>query len=165
MTPRGELLRDDFALAVDLHEGGEHEPVDVRVQRADVGRELERQHRDGAVGEVDAGAAQAGLGVDGRCRAHVVADVGDVDVQRVVAVGELVDPDGVVEVAGGLAVDGDDRHLAEVAAAFEFLRGDHDGDGLGLLDHLGREAMRQVVLADDDFDVDSEIVGIARESR
>ncbi len=63
-----ELLRDDVALVVDLEQGGEHQAVPCGIERADVGGELEGQHGHGAVGEVDAGAAQAGLVVDGRCR-------------------------------------------------------------------------------------------------
>ena len=39
--------------------------------------------------------------------------------------------------------------------------GDRGGHRLGLLDDLGRELVGQVVLADDDFDVDAEIVGVA----
>src|SRR5206468_2708905 len=74
-----------------------------------------------------------------------------------------IDPNGVVEVASGFAVDGDHRDVAEVATAFEFLRGDDDGDGFGLFDHFGREAMRKVVLANDDFDVYAEIVRIAED--
>ena len=38
------------------------------------------------------------------------------DLQFVVAVCELPDVDGVVEVAGGFAVDGDDGEIAVVAA-------------------------------------------------
>jgi hypothetical protein len=48
-----------------------------------------------------------------------VADVGDVHVQRVVAVGQAVHPHGVVEIARGFAIDGDDVHAAEIAAAGE----------------------------------------------
>ena len=53
--------------------------------------------------------------------------------------------------------------VAEVAAAGEFGGGDDAGDGLRLLDHFGRELVRQVVLADDDFDVHAEIVGVAED--
>jgi hypothetical protein len=37
-----------------------------------------------------------------------LGDVGDVDLQLPVAVGQALDVDGVIEVAGGFAVDGDD---------------------------------------------------------
>ena len=79
--------------------------------------EVGREHGDGAVGEVDGGAAEAGFEVERGAGADVVADVGDVDLEFEVAVGEGLDEDGVVEVAGGFAVDGDDGEVAEVAAA------------------------------------------------
>ncbi len=53
---------------------------------------------------------------------------------------------------------------AEIAAAGEFAGGDDGDRRLGLLQHLGREAVRQVVLADDDLDVDAEIVSRPRTS-
>ena len=88
------------------------------------GGKLDGQHGHGAVREVDAGAAQARLADRWASRAHVVADVGDVDVQRVVAVGQPVHPDGVVEIARGFAVDGDDVAAAEIAAVGRFHRRD-----------------------------------------
>ena len=78
------------------------------------------EHGDGAVGEVDGGAAEAGFEVERGAGADVVADVGDVDLELGVAVGQRRNEDGVVEVAGGLAVDGDDGEAAEVFAAGEF---------------------------------------------
>src|SRR5213596_2909510 len=53
------------------------------------------------VREIDAGAAQPRLHIDRGCGLDVVAYVGDVDMQRVIAVGEAVHPDGVVEIARG----------------------------------------------------------------
>ncbi len=52
--------------------------------------------------------------------------------------------------------------LAEIAAARQFRCGDRAGDALGLLHHLGRKLVRQVVLADDDLDIHAEIVGMAQ---
>src|ERR1019366_2429999 len=132
-------------------------------ERAQVGGELVGQHGDGAIREVNAGAAQLGFQIDGRSGTHIVADVGDVDVQGVVAVREATDPDGVVEIARRLAIDGDDRHVAEVAAANDLGLGDPSGHRLRLLDHLGRKLVGQVVLADDDLHVDAEIVGVAED--
>ena len=47
-----------------------------------------------------------------------MADVGDVDLEGVVAVGEPVHPNGVIEIARGFAIDGDDVEVAEILAAF-----------------------------------------------
>ena len=119
-----------------------------------------RQHGDGAVREVDACAADAGFGVEGGFGADVVADVGDVDLQLGVAVGQRTDEDGVVEVLGGFAVDGDDGKPAEVFALGELLAS-KSGDGLfgfcfGFRKDVRWELVRDVVLADDDFYVHTE---------
>ena len=108
---------------VDLHGAGEHEAIDLRAQAANVGREFERQHGDGAVGEIDAGAAQAGFLIERRVWGYVLRYVGDVDLQFVVAVFELADVDGIVEIARGFSVDGDDGKVAVVAAVREFFGG------------------------------------------
>ena len=84
--------------------------------------EVGREHGDGAVGEVDAGATEAGFEIERGAGADVVADVGDVDLEFEVAVGEGLDEDGVVEVAGGFAVDGDDGEVAEVSAGLRIPR-------------------------------------------
>ncbi len=153
-----QLEADDLGVMIELHDAGEHEPVEVRAQAAYVCRELERQHGHGAVGEVDAGAAQARFVVDGHVRADVVRHIGNVDLQLEVAVGQVAHGDGVVEVARCLAVDGDDREAAKVAAMAEFACGNDFFDALRLVQHGVRKAMRDVVLADDDLDVDAEIV-------
>ena len=69
ITPRVKSLRDHIALMVELHQRRKHQPVHLRLQRADVGGKLERQHGHGAVRKVDAGAAQprfASMGEPGR---------------------------------------------------------------------------------------------------
>jgi hypothetical protein len=146
---------------IDLHGAGEHETIDLGPQAADVGREFERQHGDGAVGEIDAGAAQAGFLIERRIGRHVLGHVGDVDLEFVVAVFELADVDGVVEIAGGFSVDGDDGKIAVVAAVAQCVGGNNIFDGLRFFDDFGREAVGQVKLADHDLDVDSEVVFFA----
>ena len=54
----------------------------------------------------------------GRGRVRLVA-IGDVDLQSPVAVGEWLNPHGVVEVAGGFAVDCNDIEVAKITAAVE----------------------------------------------
>ena len=56
-----DFVSGDFALMVDLHGAGKHQAVDSRAQAANVSRKFERQHGDGAVGKIHAGAAQAGF--------------------------------------------------------------------------------------------------------
>ena len=64
-----QVVADDLAAMVDLHDAGENEAVDLRAQAADVGREFERQHGDGAIGKIDAGTAQACLLIERGVRA------------------------------------------------------------------------------------------------
>src|SRR5208337_4265432 len=156
-----DFIAVDLAVVVNLHGAGEHEAVDFGAQAANVGREFERQHGNGAVGEIDAGAAQTGFLIERRVGGYVLGDVGDVDLQFVVAVFELADVDGVVEIARGFSVDGDDGKLTVVAAVTQCAGGNVGCDGLGFCDHFGREAMGQVKLADHDLDVDSEVVFFA----
>ncbi len=54
--------------------------------------------------------------------------------------------------------------LAKVAAAFDIGRGrSAAGIDCACSMHLGRELVRQVMLADDDLDIDAEIVGVAQD--
>ena len=72
----------------------------------------------------------------------------------------VVDENGVVEVAGGLAIDGDDGQVAEVAAVGDDF-GVEMGDSAGFGENLVGKDAREMVLADDHLDVDAEVVGMA----
>ena len=74
------------------------------------------QHRHDAVGEIDRVAALARGAVERVARAHVPGDVGDRD-ERMPAAGARrigLGPDRIVEIAGVGAVDGDQRHSAQI---------------------------------------------------
>ena len=159
-----QLIFQNLSPVVDLHDAGKHEPVHVRAQAADIGREFERQHGHGAIGEVDAGAAQSRLLIEGRIGRDVVGHVRDVYLQFVVAIFDLPDGDRVVEVAGSLAVDSDDREERGSRAVL-WASGARDDrfDILRFVEHFGRKMMRQVEFADDDLDIDAEIVFVAQD--
>ena len=71
--------------------------------------------------------------------------------------------DGVVEVARRLAVDGHDGQRAKVAAvAAVWPARNHSVELLRLLQDLDRKVVRQVEFADDDLDIDAEIVFVAK---
>src|SRR5581483_5607734 len=147
---------------IEFQESREHQAVDVRVQRTDLGGQFDGQHGHSAVRKIYAGTAQARLGIDGGAGTDVMADVRNMYVQGEIAVFQALHPDRVVEVAGGFAVDGDDIEAAEIPAAFQLPGSNHAGDLLRLLHDFGWELMRQVVLADHDFDVDTEVAGTAQ---
>ena len=96
------------------------EAVDVGVERADAVRQALGEHRQHGAGKVDAGAAAQAFAIERTARPHVVGHVGDGDHQAV-AGAHARDVDGVVEVARVLAVDGDERQRAQIAAADDVL--------------------------------------------
>ncbi len=146
---------------IDLHYTGEDQAVDLRAQTANVGGEFEGQHGHGAIGEIDAGAAQAGFVVERGAWRDIVGDVGNVHLKLEVTVVEEADGDGVVEVARGFAVDGHDGELAEVATGAGLGGGNGRLDGLRFGQNFSRKMVREVKLANDDFDVHTEVVFVA----
>ena len=153
-----DFIAENFSAMVDLHHAGKHEPVEMRTQAANIGGKLERQHGDGAVGKVNAGAAQAGFLIECRARRDILGHVGDVDLQLKIAVFRFANCDRVVEVARRFAVDGDDRQIAEILAMVEF-PGRNDGrNGLCLFERGGREMVRQMKFTNRDFDIDAEVI-------
>jgi hypothetical protein len=90
-----------------------------------------------------------------------VGDVGDVDLEVPMAGGVVVlDENGVVEVTRGLAIDGDDGQVAEVAAVSDDF-GVEMSDSAGFGENLVGKNAREMVLADHHLDVDAEVVGMA----
>src|SRR5664279_3544719 len=77
------------------------------------------------------------------------------------AVLHTADGDGVVEVARGFAVDGDDRQCAIVSPMAQLAGRDNWLELLRLLQHLDGKTMRQVELADDDLNIHAEVVFVA----
>jgi hypothetical protein len=127
---RGDAHLDEQAAA--LLGGAEAAPA--------VGQRL-RQHRHDAVGEVDAVAALASRVVERCAGADVVRDVSDRDDQaEPVSVGLGVDR--IVEVARVLAVDGDERRVAQVGAVAERGRAGGGGFAQGGVGELGRDVVR-----------------------
>ena len=93
-----------------LHVADHAQAVDVGLERTHFVRQFLRQHRDHAPREIDRGSTLARIAVDGVAVADVVRDVGDRDDQAIVlALAFAID--GVVEVLGGFAIDGDQRQL------------------------------------------------------
>ncbi len=121
----------------------------VRTQAAPaVGQRL-GQHRHDAVGEIDAVATRACGMVERRARANVVRDIGDGDNEAEARGRAGVGGFGehrVVEVAGVLAVDGDQREVAEVGAPVQR----HCARIFGFVQRGGRKFLRDVVGVDGD---------------
>ena len=101
------------------------------------------------------GLARAGFAVEGRVVLHIVRDVGDADddVDLLLA-RALLCPDGVVEVLGGLAVDGDDGQLAQVLAADKVRVAGDLAEQASVSDDGGRERAVDARLHDEPLELD-----------
>ncbi len=106
----------DMRVSIKGEDGRDREAVFVRIQRAEVGREDVREHRDGAVDEVHARRTLARLGVERVAGTHEEGDIGDVDADLVGAVGVRAHGERIVEVLRVGRVDGARWCVAEVFA-------------------------------------------------
>ncbi len=154
----------------DHHVAHHHQAVDVRIERADAVGQGFRQHGDDAAREVHAGAAVQGVLVQRRAGPHVVADVGDGDQQPPAGPRALgrAQVGGhaehrVVVVAGVLAVDGDEGHVAQVDAPGPVLRAHVVGDRGQLPARGVGEFHRHVELAHGDLDLHAGVVDLAQD--
>ena len=142
----GRVLHEDRLRVADL----------VRLEARQAVGDQFRQHRQHAVGQVDARAAVVGLAVQGRPRADEVRNVGNVHAQPPMAVVELLQGNGVVEIAGVDRIDRDDRLAGQIEPAFDRLV--EAGRLLpGLFQGVRGELLGQVELADDRERIDARL--------
>ncbi len=156
-----EAVVPDLAGGRDVHVGDHGQALDLRVERAQAVGELLGQHRDDAAREVHRVAAIEGILVERAGGIDVVRDVGDGDDEAVTLALALA-IHRVVEVLGGLAVDGDQRQLGEVLAAGPVLLAHHVGQLARLRLGLGGELEGQVVLAQRDLDLHAGVGVVAQ---
>ena len=154
-----KLVAADLAVLVQSHQTGERQAVLALVQRADAVGQLGRQHRDDLVGVVNARRALERFLIQRRAGADIVADVGDVNAQ-LIAVVQLLQADGVVDVLCLGGVNREDGNAAQVQA----LRGLGGVNrsvvvGAGLLQHLRRELLADAAAIQDGLGALGRIVG------
>ena len=154
-----EFRRDDFAVRVEFHDRAHHQAVLVRIERADSVREFLGQHGHGAIGKINGSAAQARLAIERRAAPDVMRNVGNVHLQLPVAVFEALHVHGVVEIARRLAVNRDDRQIAEIAPPRALRVAHRMRRGSRLRQNFRRKLVRQVMLANQNFHVHAEIAG------
>ncbi|MNC22364.1 hypothetical protein D3C75_703630 [compost metagenome] len=148
-----ELVAGQLAALRHGHLADHGQAIDQRIQRAQAVGQLLGQHRDHPLGEIHRVAALDRLLVQRRTDLHVVRYVGDGDEQPPAGALDRLGIHRVIEVAGILAIDGDEGQLAQIDALV-----------LVLLLHLGLELLRlgeqrlrplvgQVVAAHGDLDL------------
>ena len=140
---------DDLRERGDLEHGGEGELLLVRTQGAQFVGEFLRQHGHGPVHQINGCPAGLGLHVHRSSRLDVVGNVGDMDAHLVVAVVQLAEGQGVVEVLRIGRVDGEGQDLAEVLAAGAVLVGDFLGNPVGSVLHGLFELVGKAELGED----------------
>ena len=155
---RQQLISHHAAFRINLHERRHRQAVDVWVEAADPVGKFQRQHGHGAVGEIDGGSAQPRLAVERHAGTNIMGDVGDVHLENIVAVEESLDVNGVVEIFCRLAVYRHNGKRAKIPPPFAFRLGDVLRLHARISQHFGGKAMRQVILANDDLNVDAELV-------
>ncbi|MCY1290883.1 hypothetical protein D9M70_400460 [compost metagenome] len=148
-----ELVAGQLAGPGQAHLADHGEPVDQWVQRTEAVGENFRQHRDDPLGEVHRVAAPGRFLVQRRADLHIVRDVGDGDIQLPAATLAFLGEYRVVEVAGVLAIDGDERQGAQVDALLLVLLRHFRLEPGRLLLHALRPDVRNVVAAQRDFDL------------
>ena len=148
----GEAGFLDATGGVELDVGGFDEAVLAFLEGADTVAEDFGEHGYDVPGEVGAVGALPSFLVEVGVVFHKGSDVGDVDTEEPMAFGQLLQADGVVEVAGVGGIDGDNGVGADVLAAgllrvgqrFKFL-----GGLSGLLEGGAAEFFGEVVSSQD----------------
>ena len=150
-----DLVAHHVAGAVDLHDAGLHDPVEPRLQAAQPGGELGRKHVHRAIRKIDGGAPPAGVPIEGAAFGDVVRDIRDVHAETDVSAAERLQRDGVVEIAGRLAVDGHGDEMSEVRAPAPVRRPQLVAEALRFVDRLRIVCVGDTVRAQDDADIDT----------
>jgi len=78
-----------------------------------------------------------------------MGNVGDMNTEFDVTAGKFAKGDGVVEIAGGIGIDGDDQFGAEVFAADGVVREFDGGEGGGFGEGVGREGGGEIEFSND----------------
>jgi len=131
----------------------------IGTERAEAVRKTGREHGDDSVNKIHAVGPFTGLVIQFGSGFDVVGDVGDVDANLHVAVGKFAEGDGVVEIAGGVGVDGDDEVAAEIFPADRAVGEFDGGKGFGLGEGFGRESCGEIEFPDYGEYVDAWIGG------
>ena len=140
----------DLARLVDRHVADQAQAVFIGLERAQAIGQRFRQHRDDATGKIHRGGPVFGFPVQGRSGFHIMRNIGDRNHQAPAVLAPL-GINGVIEIPGIRAVDGDQRQIAQIAAALHHVLGHHIAESCSFLLHAFRPFVWQVEIADGDL--------------
>jgi len=121
---RVKLITDELAFGRDLHVADHAQPIDLRVERAQIVRKPFRQHRNHAARKVDRVTSSLRFMIERIPMRHVMTDVSDRNEQAETAFRaatlrrQWLAVNRVVEIPRRLPVDRDERQIANVDSAF-----------------------------------------------
>lgn len=157
----GEAGGAGLALGIEPNESGVGQALFVGAKGAEAIGKAGREHRNDAVDEVDAVGAFAGFVIQFGSRFDVVGDVGDVNADFDVALGQFAEGDGIIEIAGGIGVDGDDKVAPQIFSA-DGAVGEFNGrEGFGFGQSFGGKGGGEIKFANDGEDIDPGVGGAA----
>ena len=138
--PAAPIGSDDDPFVGQLDQHAHREPPPVRLEAGEVVRDDLREHRNHAVGQINAVSPGKRLAVQFRSAADEMRDVGDVNPEQPMAILQSLQGDGIIEVAGLGGIDGDDRVPGKVRSiATVFARVESLGLPPGVFEHgLGK---------------------------
>ena len=148
MRSNHRLIEARFAQLTDLahmHVADEGQAIDARHQRAQMIRQIFRQHRNDAIWKVHRRSARTGFEIERAAIAHIVADIGDGHDQPPAAAAGWLREYRIIEIPGILTVDGDQRHGTQVFAADQIFRLNIRREPARRSDHFGGKFLRQIV--------------------
>ncbi len=148
---------------IKMHDGAHDEALFARIERAHAIRKSFGKHGNGAIDEINGIAAEAGFAIERGFGSDVVGYVGNVNLQEPAAIVATFDVDGIVEIARRFTVDGDDGEFAKIFSGFAVGVTDRASQALAFLKNFGGKGVGQVMLADDDFGIHTEIAGTAHD--
>ena len=156
-----EAIFFDIAAAADMHVAHHAQAIHMRIQRAQAVGQFFRQHRDHAARKIHRVAAQNRLAIQRVTGLHIVADIGNRHHQPVAAFFRRA-IHRIVEIARGLAVDGDQRQVADVFAPRPICGSNDRRNRFGLAFHILGKLIRQIMLAQRDLDLHAGIGIVAQ---
>lgn len=111
----------DFGLLIQLENCGKTEFLFIRPERTDLIAQAFRQHRDGAVHEINRCRTTESLPVNQAFRLNVVGHIGDMNANFPIAIVQFTGGKGIIEILGIFRVDRESRDATVIFTLGNFL--------------------------------------------
>ena len=158
---RVKLIGMHLTLGRDQHVADHAQAIDIRVQRAQAVGQLFRQHGNHTTREIHTGCTLISVNVNGIAVLHVVTDISNRHQQAPALAapyfGRLA-IHRIIKVAGIFAVDGAQRHIAQIHAPLAIFSHHLFGQRLCSIQTCIRKNVRHTVLAHRNFNFHARVI-------